>query len=114
MKPNQNLTSEAVENFFRKLKQTKRKRIIECSLPTDAVLFLFEHTTALRIDMLVEKRSKDDYVIIEIEEDNQRVYLFQHLLDELRRRFSYDSGSILLAGFQNHRITNLIAKLKAL
>lgn len=114
MNSNQNPKHEMLENYFRKIQKPKRTLIIERLLPSNAVLFLFEHSRALRIEMLAEKRSKDDYVMIEIEENNQRVYVFQLLLDALRIRFISTGAALFLSGLQDRRISELMAKLKAL
>lgn len=114
MNIDQNQTYKMLEEHFRKLRQPKCTRIIERLLPAGAVMFLFDHSKILRIDMLVEKRSKDDYVMIEIEENNQRVYVFQLLLDELRSRFAYSASGIFQNTFKDRHIADLMVKLKAL
>lgn len=113
MKSDLNARYEMLENYFRKLKQPKRKRVIECTLPSDAILYLFEHADALQIHLLVEKRDKEDYVVLDIEEDNKRVYIFQLLLDALRSRFAYGRDSISLKDVHDRKIANLLTRLKA-
>lgn len=114
MNTDQKQRYKMLEEHFRKLWKPKDTKIIERLLPADAVLFLFDHSRVLRIEILVEKRSKDDYVMIEIEENNQRVYVFQLLLDALRSRFGYGAGAVFLSSSQDRRITELMTKLKAL
>lgn len=102
-----------LEKHFEASKKPKDKRVIECMLPADAVLFLFDHVSSLRIDMLVEKRSKEDYVVIQIDEDNKRVYLFQVFLNALRERFSLQGLATIFPDRYNQKIMGLLAKLKA-
>jgi len=113
MKSDQYNRYEKLEKHFGKLRQPKRNQIIECVLPGNAVVYLFERATALQIELLVEKRDKGDYVVIEIEEDNKRVYIFQLLLDALRNRFQKSITSIFLKEEQNREINDLFAMLTA-
>lgn len=114
MKTDLNSHYEMLERHFASLKKPKTKRVMECMLPADAVLFLYDHVNSLRIDMLVEKRGKEDYVIIQIDEDNKRVYLFQVFLDALRERFSLQGFAIVFPDRYNQKIMSLLAKLKAM
>src|SRR5574337_869331 len=64
------------------------KRVFEIMLPSPAILFLYKIAASIRIEMMVEKREKDDYVLIEAEGDNKRLYLLELLFAELKTKYT--------------------------
>lgn len=100
------------EKHFGSSKKPEGKRVMEYMLPADAVLFLYDHLNSLGIEMLVEKRDLEDYVILEIEENNKRIYFFQLLVGTIRGRFTPGSGP--LRDIYNRKITDLLIRLKSL
>lgn len=114
MKTNQTPRFDRLEQIFAQAKKPVPKITMECTLPSEAILFLYDRTSALKIDMLVEKRSKEDYAIIQIEQGNMREYVFRLLLDALRTRYTPSQGAIILRDRHDRKIAELVGKLKSL
>lgn len=112
MKTNPTPRFNRLEQLFAQTQKPARKLTIECTLPSEAILFLHDNARALKIDMLVEKRSKEDYAIIQIEQGNMREYVFRLLLDALRRRFVFAQGSVFLQDNYTRKVNELVNKLK--
>ena len=88
MNTDENSNMAAIRRFFSLSRRMNRRKLIERLLPSQAILFLFERKNELRIDIAVEKRSKEmDYVVIEIADNEQWAYLFELLLDNLTSRY---------------------------
>jgi hypothetical protein len=82
-------TMNKIRSYFSKPIAHSGKRLIDRFLPPDAILFLFEKEKELSIQLIVEKTKKDeDYVVIEIADNERWSYIFQQLLDKITKRYS--------------------------
>lgn len=99
MKPDEKNKWNQLSAFMKKWAVRERKRIIDFVLPPDGIMFLFQKEQELKIKLVVEKTdSHEDYVIAEVPDNENWIYLFQQLTDKLRKRFGknrfYSSSEI--------------------
>lgn len=111
METSKKITWEEVVKSWDKRRRNLSKRIFEIMLPSSAILFLYRIARSIRIEMMVEKREKDDYVLVEAEGDNKRLYLLELLFAELKNKYS---SKVHLSDMYERRIQEILAELKLL
>lgn len=110
METSKKLIWEEMAESLRKYRKSLSKRVFEITLPSQAILFLYKHAQSLRLEMMVEKREKDDFVLIEAEGNNKRLYLLELLFSELKNKHSRTNVSDMY----DRRIQEVLAELQTL
>ncbi|MEO5644149.1 MAG: hypothetical protein ABIQ40_04300 [Bacteroidia bacterium] len=86
-----------IEEFFSAWRKKTPTTLLEFSLPTQAVIKLVPLLNRFRITFELEKRTKEDLVLIEVEQEKStKIYWLHALCDLLKTCYTRGSGLYFL------------------
>jgi hypothetical protein len=87
----------SIEEFFSAYRKKIPMTLLEFNLPTQAIIKLVPLLNQIRITFELEKRTKEDLVLIEVErEKSMKIYWLQALCDLLKTCYTRGSGLYFL------------------
>lgn len=100
---------QIIDDIKAKVAREKQTTLIECLLPTQAVVKLIPLAKQMGITILIEKKDKEDLVLLEVQRiNNMRIYLLQTLCGLLKEQFSRSYDVSLIYGRKIQEVLNLL------